>query len=105
MMKIPQNKFEFAPAGLKKILGDEPWHINQDGTLLWQSEKISEPSEAKILASIDEAEQEHKTNQYQRERKNEFPSWREQLDYIFHHGIEKWKTDIIQPVKNKFPKP
>ena len=29
----------------------------------------------------------------------------EQLDYIYHNGIEKWKTDIIDPIKAKYPKP
>ena len=28
----------------------------------------------------------------------------DQLDYIFHNGIEKWKTDMILPVKEKYPK-
>ena len=35
----------------------------------------------------------------------EYPSIENQLDYIFHNGIEKWKTDIVQPVKDKYPKP
>ena len=34
-----------------------------------------------------------------------YPSIGEQLDYIYHHGIDKWKTDIIDPVKAKYPKP
>ncbi len=28
----------------------------------------------------------------------------EQLDYIYHNGIEAWKTDMILPVKAKYPK-
>jgi len=28
----------------------------------------------------------------------------EQLDYIYHNGIEAWKTDMINPVKTKYPK-
>ena len=40
----------------------------------------------------------------QREFNEKYPIG-DQLDYIFHHVIEKWKTDIIQPVKDKFPKP
>ena len=31
--------------------------------------------------------------------------WKEQLDYIFHNGLEAWKTDIIQPIKEAHPKP
>ena len=34
-----------------------------------------------------------------------YPSVGDQLDYIYHNGIEKWKTDIVDPVKSKYPKP
>ena len=42
---------------------------------------------------------------YARNRAAEYPSTGDQLDYIFHNGIAKWKTDIVQPVKDKYPKP
>ena len=38
-------------------------------------------------------------------RQEEYPSYGEQLDYIFHNGLEAWKTDIIQPIKENNPKP
>jgi hypothetical protein len=38
-------------------------------------------------------------------RKSEYPPIGDQLDYIYHNGIEAWKTDIITPVKEKYPKP
>jgi hypothetical protein len=34
----------------------------------------------------------------------EYPSIEDQLDYIYHNGIEAWKADMIQPVKNQYPK-
>ena len=34
-----------------------------------------------------------------------YPNWQTQLDYIYHNGIDKWKTDIVDPVKAKYPKP
>ena len=34
-----------------------------------------------------------------------YPPVEDQLDYIYHHGIAKWKTDIIAPVKARYPKP
>ena len=42
---------------------------------------------------------------YKEQRGNEYPSWESQLDYIYHNGIDKWKTDIVDPVKAKYPKP
>jgi len=44
-------------------------------------------------------------NAYKEQRASEYPSLSEQLDYIYHNGVEAWKTNMIQPVKNKYPKP
>ena len=42
---------------------------------------------------------------YQNDRRKAYPDWNTQLDYIYHHGIDKWKTDIVDPIKKKYPKP
>ena len=43
--------------------------------------------------------------EYARNRVSEYPDWGTQLDYIYHNGLDKWKTDIVDPVKTKYPKP
>jgi hypothetical protein len=42
---------------------------------------------------------------YVQARQEAYPSYGEQLDYIYHNGLEAWKTDIIQPIKEAHPKP
>jgi hypothetical protein len=42
---------------------------------------------------------------YRENRKSEYPPLEEQLDYIYHNGVDAWKTDIIDPIKDKYPKP
>ena len=42
---------------------------------------------------------------YKDDRELAYPDWGVQLDYIYHNGIEKWKTDIVDPIKAKYPKP
>ena len=42
--------------------------------------------------------------QYKYQRVAEYPSITDQLDYIYHNGIDAWKTDMIDPVKAKYPK-
>jgi hypothetical protein len=42
--------------------------------------------------------------QYKYQRQQEYPSITDQLDYIYHNGIDAWKTDMIDPVKVKYPK-
>jgi len=43
--------------------------------------------------------------QYKYDRAAEYPPLTEQLDYIYHNGVEAWKTNMIQLVKDKYPKP
>ena len=54
---------------------------------------------------IDAARVELNKLNYQSERKEAYPDWRTQLEYIYDHGIEKWKTDMVDPIKAKYPKP
>ncbi len=60
-------------------------------------------------SKIDEARvalnAEYEKTKYKEQRLFEYPSWADQLDYIYHNGIDKWKTDIVDPVKKKYPKP
>lgn len=41
---------------------------------------------------------------YKKKRKEEYPSIEEQLDLIYHEGIDVWK-ETIQSIKEKYPKP
>ena len=43
-------------------------------------------------------------NAYKEARAKAYAPLAEQLDYIYHNGIEAWKTDMINPVKTKYPK-
>ena len=43
--------------------------------------------------------------QYARSRQAEYPDWGVQLNKIYDAGIDAWKTDMVDPVKAKFPKP
>ena len=54
---------------------------------------------------VDAARVELDKENYKLERQEEYPNWGVQLDYIYHNGIDKWKTDIVDPVKAKYPKP
>ncbi len=53
----------------------------------------------------EQAEQERYDNVgYDVKRRREYASIPDQLDYIYHNGVEKWKADMVLPVKEKFPK-
>jgi hypothetical protein len=63
------------------------------------------PTEEEAQKKLKELQDQYDDQEYARSREKEYPSFGHQLDYIFHHGLDKWKTDIVQPVKDKFPKP
>ena len=66
------------------------------------------PEEAvskKVLdAKVTEMQSAEDATQYQRDRAVAYPSIEDQLDKIYHSGIDAWKKDI-KAVKDKFPKP
>ena len=40
---------------------------------------------------------------YKQQRVAEYPTWNEQLDNIYHNGVDAWKADI-KAIKDKYPK-
>ena len=65
-----------------------------------EEEKARDAEEANALA-------EKNANQYKLDRtvgKFKYPSVVDQLDLIFHSGIDAWKAKI-QETKDKYPKP
>ena len=60
-------------------------------------------SKADIEAKQTELETAYDAKEYQRKREKEYPPMADQLDDIFHNGIDSWKANI-QIIKNKYPK-
>ena len=76
---------------------DEDWD-----TIIWHN--IDPLEKAVVLAKQAELETVHSNNNYQRKREVEYPSIKDQLDDIYHNGIDDWKA-TIKAVKDKYPKP
>ena len=56
-----------------------------------------------ILAKQAELKTAYDAKQYQRDRAEEYPTWQDQLDDIYHNGIDAWKA-TIKATKDKYPK-
>ena len=52
---------------------------------------------------IKRLQDEYDANEYQRSRASEYPSIPDQLDEIYHNGIDSWKA-VIKKTKDKYPK-
>ena len=69
----------------------------------WHSTDITQPTDSEIDAEITRLQSAYDSNQYQRDRATDYPAIADQLDDIFHNGIDGWKT-TIQLTKDKYPK-
>lgn len=56
-----------------------------------------------VSAKKAELQTAYDNNEYQRKRADEYPSIADQLDDIYHNGIDGWKT-TIKATKDKYPK-
>jgi hypothetical protein len=56
-----------------------------------------------ILAKQTALQTAYDNKKYQRDRKKEYPSIADQLDDIYHNGIDGWKA-TIKTTKDKYPK-
>ena len=64
----------------------------------------TQPTDSEIAAEKTKLETEYTNNKYQRDRQAEYPSVVDQLDDIYHNGIDAWKA-TIKATKDKYPKP
>ena len=58
---------------------------------------------ADIEAMIVELKADYDAKEYQRKREKEYPSIPDQLDDLYHNGIDGWKA-TIKVTKDKYPK-
>jgi len=63
------------------------------------------PSDSAIDTEVKRLQAEWDAQEYARNRQAEYPDWGTQLEKIADDGIDAWKTDMLEPVKAKYPKP
>ena len=71
--------------------------------LEWLDKTQTKPTEQEIEEKIAELNYQGEINVYQEKRKLEYPNWEDQLDQIYHGGVDAWKVDI-KAIKDKYPK-
>jgi len=89
---------------IKKINVNAEYTINADdiNQITWLN-GTTPISKTDIEAKMTELETEYDNNKYQRDRAVEYPSVKDQLDKIYHEGIDEWKK-LIKVTKDKYPK-
>ena len=78
--------------------------VRVDGEeIIWDDGNPTNITREQIDAKIIELKTAYDAKEYQRDREKEYPSIVDQLDDIYHNGIDGWKA-TIKTTKDKYPK-
>ena len=59
---------------------------------------------AEVITAGSALDVEYDTQEYARNRRDAYPDWQAQLNKIYDDGIDKWKSEMVDPIKVKYPK-
>ena len=96
-MALDHEAIYSAYSGIVVAIDDSEGAFDKDG-------KSVELDNAKVTAARKVIDDAWAATQYQRDRAAEYPSVVDQLDLIYHSGIDAWKAKIKE-TKDKYPKP
>ena len=73
------------------------------GFVIWEGPG-TQPTEDELTAEMSRLDDVYAAEKYKRDRRAEYPAVVDQLDQIYHSGIDAWKA-TIKTTKDKYPKP
>jgi hypothetical protein len=81
------------------------WNLNGDdySGLEWLDQNQTKPTEEELQVELTRLQAEHDSKEYQRKRAEEYPSFADQFDLLYHGGYDVWKQ-TIDAIKDKYPK-
>ena len=98
MRGTPTNEAEFNSM-FKKVVGED-----SNGVAIESSDASKfGVNWSQVQSKITEQETAFSNDAYKRKREAEYPPIEDQLDDIYHNGLDAWKA-TIKTVKDKYPK-
>ena len=85
------------PNAKVKVVGED---YNQ---ITWFDNNPNNITVTQIKTKKAELDKVDKANEYKMQREKEYPSMQDQLDDLYHNGIDGWKA-TIKAIKDKYPK-
>jgi hypothetical protein len=70
----------------------------------WWSEDIEQPTDSAIDTEVIKLQKAYDDLAYSRARQADYPDWGSQLNKIYDDGLTKWKSEMVDPIKAKWPK-
>ena len=103
---IPEKKLVDGGMAIASLKPGAEFAYNVDTGVItaWHSPSITQPTKSEIDAEVVRLKALWDDEDYKRKREDEFPSVVDQLDDIYHNGIDAWKA-TIKTTKDKYPKP
>jgi hypothetical protein len=96
--KVIEAIFSIRPNGEFMIGGKYDYDA-----LKWIDKIQKKPTEKEFNDAVTSWTEEYNSQEYARNRSTEYPALAEQLDEIYHNGIDSWKA-VIKVTKDKYPK-
>ena len=89
------------------LLPTSKFVVSRDGKIISSKLKNGEtlPTESAIQTKLAELISDWDALEYARKRQVEYPDWGTQLNKIYDDGLTKWKSEMVDPIKAKYPKP
>ncbi len=93
-------------SAIKALKADAQVGINAGDIdqITWYDGNPTNITTKQILDKQAELKTIYDNNKYQRDRAVAYPSIEDQLDSLYHNGIDGWKA-TIKAIKDKYPKP
>ena len=90
---------------LANLVPNSSWIVEGDtyDGIQWLDKNKTKPTEEEVTNEVARLKLELVANSYKQKRLAEYPSWNEQLDNIYHNGVDAWKAEI-KKIKDKYPK-
>ena len=111
MRQRPYSEEEYQKDAWNEIIDKHNWYKKIDpygdhsySNIESRISGVDKPSESDFNAKVQELKDAYASAQYKRQRASEYPSWKKQLEKIYDDGIDAWKSEMINPIKNKYPK-
>ena len=99
---IEKYKIERCDA-LRSLLPNGGWGLRKD-TPIYSETVAFKPTDIEIQTEVDRLQAEYDALAWKRSRQAEYPDWGSQLNKIYDDGVTKWKSEMVDPVKAKWPK-
>jgi hypothetical protein len=97
---------KFLEDALASLAPNVRWRITGEPVyenIVWIDTPNQIPTKEVVEAKAKELLDAYNAEEYARSRANEYPSFADQFDLLYHGGYDAWKA-TIKAVKDKYPK-